>query len=167
MTLNAFPLRIEWERFAPVAESEAHPEPVTSSRDQVKVPGPGVTVALAAWGRECGWEVCVQYSRGCKPHATTGRPGPVKSWWGVRFARAGWGACAVHDGKAWDSICAWGSDLPPFMTLGITELKEYLREPGWLSPEVRQALRDKARLQAEAAKERARTRVRSGSSGAL
>lgn len=55
-------------------------------------------------------------------------------WWSVRFGRnlpdggvfAGY---AVRRGDAWKSVCVTGETLPPFMALGVTELRTWLADP--------------------------------------
>lgn len=113
---------------APRAEVERmeYPAPVVTSRDAwpdgVSVPSPVAKLEGEALG--WGWQVRCQYSRGCMPHATTGRPGAVKDAFALRF---GGRACAVYRGGVWESVWIWGPDLPPNRLRGVTELREWLR----------------------------------------
>jgi hypothetical protein len=73
----------------------------------------GDLVALAG---TLGWSVDVTYARGCFPHATTGRPGPVKDSLAVRMARGPLRAVAVYvEGStwSWDTLAVQGSGAFP------------------------------------------------------
>lgn len=115
---------------------EPFPAPLRSSRisiSGVQVPTP--VLSLVEFARENSWEVRTQYSQGCMPHATTGRPGVLKDLIGVRFgahpmtprqAYAVYSRNASGGGWAWSSVMIWGPDLPPYRGCGISELKAYL-----------------------------------------
>ncbi len=117
---------------------EPFPEPRSTSRvplrDRIQAPMP--VLKLAGFAREHSWEVRTQYSRGCMPHVTTGRPGALKELIGLRFGAhpmTDRQAYAVYSRPAmagavwtWSSVMIWGPDLPPFSGCGIIELKAYL-----------------------------------------
>jgi hypothetical protein len=152
----------------PVPELVLYPEPEVSSRDGVWKESVSAVRALGRFGAESGWLVRVQYSRGCKPHATTGRPGGVKDWWAVRFGWGDqWGAYAVHDGRGWDSLCVWGASLPPFTALNVTDLKAFLARPAVATPEWLAAIRTREAQKVARAKAAAASRPRKGSSEGL
>lgn len=65
-----------------------------------------------------GWAASVR-------HSTVGGV----DWWTVRFGRPGWGGYAVRRGDVWTSVCVTGETLPPFMALGVTELRQWLADP--------------------------------------
>lgn len=55
-------------------------------------------------------------------------------WWSVRFGRnlpdgGAFAGYAVRRGDAWVSVCVTGETLPPFMALGVTELRTWLADP--------------------------------------
>lgn len=115
-----------------VVERAAFPAPEVTSRD----PWDGVTgcpatvLDRAESARKALWAVRVQRSRGCAPHAAHGAAGAVKWRYAVRFARAGRGAYAVHDGTAWKSVMLWGRDRTMFALASVTDLGEYIAASG-------------------------------------
>lgn len=53
-----------------------------------------------------------------------------KDAWSVRFRRGGrWAGYAVRRGDVWTSVCITGHSLPPFLALGVTELRQWLADP--------------------------------------
>lgn len=102
-------------------------------------PVPTSVMKLAEYAREQSWEVRAQYTRGCFPHATTGRPGAEQHVISLRFGghpMTDRQAYAIHsravagDGAwTWKSVAVWGPDLPPYLGLGITGLEAFLDEP--------------------------------------
>lgn len=138
--LACFPLKIDWQNTLPVLTAEPFPAPVHSSRTSEAVDAwtrgaPASVLKLAEFAREHSWEVRTQYSRGCMPHATTGRPGALKDLIGLRFGAHPMTerqAYAVYSRNAsggtwtWSSVMIWGPDLPPYGGCGTAELKDYL-----------------------------------------
>lgn len=116
-------------------ERVAFPAPEVTSRDPWDgVTGcPGVVLQRAESARKASWAVRVQRSRGCAPHASHGAAGAVKWRYAVRFARAGRGAYAVHDGTAWKSVMLWGRDRTMFALASVTDLGEYIAAGGEMS----------------------------------
>lgn len=132
--LACFPLRIDWPGSR--LEAEPYPVPVVDSRAGVEPtlwPSSLVKMQSYAIGRD--WRVTRSYSRGCMPHGSTGRPGPVKDWYGLRLA-AGDGARAawmVHDGTSWKSMGIWGAGVQPLVgLLGVTAVEVWIA--GMLDP---------------------------------
>lgn len=116
---------------APVAQRLEYPAPEVTSRDPWDGDGcPSAVAKLAERAREASWDVRVQRSRGCAPHATHGRPGALKSWFAVVMRREDWHAYAVHDGGGWASVMLWGRDLPWFAAASITDLAEWIEAGG-------------------------------------
>lgn len=117
---------------------EPFPAPRRTSRDDpttwhLLYPAP--VLKLAEFAREHSWEVRTQYSQGHMPHATTGRPGPLRDLIALRFGAhpmTDRQAYAVYSRPAgggtwtWGGVMIWGPDLPPYGGCGITELREYL-----------------------------------------
>ena len=95
---------------------------------------PSPVVKLAQKAVEASWRVRVQRSRGCAPHAATGRAGAVKWRFAVRLRTADGlrGAYAVYDadGSTWKSVMLWGADLPWFPLASVTDLAEYIEAGG-------------------------------------
>lgn len=90
-----------------MAPAEVYPAPEVTSRDMVAGPVKSAVEDLADQAGTFGWSVDVTYARGCFPHATTGRPGPVRDSLAVRMARGNARAVAVHKGGAswsWDTL---------------------------------------------------------------
>lgn len=84
---------------------------------------PGPVDQLQAVAVRAGWHTGVR-------HSVVGGV----DWWSVRFGRnlpdggvfAGY---AVRRGDVWVSVCVTGETLPPFMALGVTELRTWLADP--------------------------------------
>jgi len=98
--------------YAPAVTS--YPAPEVTSRDGVEGPSKRAVESLRKAAEAHGWSVVVTYSRGCFPHARTGRPGAVKDVLAVRMYRPGRQAVAVYSGGptwSWGTLAAW--DLPP------------------------------------------------------
>jgi hypothetical protein len=74
------------------------------------------------------WKVRVRHSRG-QVMGGNGKQLDVADMWTVRFQRPGWMGYASRRGDAWDSVCVTGRTLPPFLALGVTDLKEWLAQP--------------------------------------
>jgi hypothetical protein len=145
--LNCFPMRMEWEATLPFLIAEPFPAPLIESRSSSSRTMtnlcPSSVMKLAEFAREYSWEVRTQFSQGCIPHATTGRPSALKDLIGLRFgahpmtqrqAYAVYSRNASGGAWTWSSIMIWGPDLPPFAGCGITELKEFLRVPDRPTP---------------------------------
>lgn len=114
----------------PLRGPDEYPAPVVTSREAAPsgTVWPDAVLALQVRAAAAGWDTMRQYSRGRMPHATTGRPGPVKDWFCVRMRSADGSraAYAIHDGTAWKSLCVWGGGLAPYMDIGVTELNEWI-----------------------------------------
>lgn len=120
---------------APVEPRAPYPAPEVSSRDEDAVARhgivwPGAVEKLASDGCALGWRVRKAWARGCLPHATTGRPGPSEDSFSVRFTREVWSAWVVYRGSACKFVWMTGRDLPPFGLGGVTDLREWLADPG-------------------------------------
>lgn len=102
------------------------PELVCSSGCGHEVPKPVAQLAVQA--HLDGWQVEHRHSRG-QVVGGTGKQLAVAEMWSVRFRRGSWAGYAVRRGGAWDSVCVTGADLPPFLHLGVTGLKEWLEQP--------------------------------------
>lgn len=86
---------------------EPYPEPEVTSRDGVAGPTKSAVESMVRAARAHGWAVEVTYARGCFPHATTGRPGPVKDSLAVRMEQGRDSAVAVYVGGStwsWDTL---------------------------------------------------------------
>jgi hypothetical protein len=130
-----------------VAEREAYPAPLVTSRDAWDGAGaPAVVVARAQSARDAGWAVRVQRSRGCAPHAVHGAAGALKWRYALRVSRPGRGGYAVHDGTTWKSVMLWGHDRTPFALASITDFAEYIDAGGdcdeWWYAAIRARLAD-------------------------
>lgn len=79
-------------------------------------PGPVTSVANVA--ADHGWSVAVRHS-----------VADGVDWWSVRFRRPGWMGYAVRRADDWSSVCVTGETLPPFLGLGVTELRTWLADP--------------------------------------
>ena len=91
-----------------------YPAPEVTSREGVQGPTKRAVESLQKAAEAHGWTVAVTYSRGCFPHATTGRSGAVKNVLAVRMCRIGRQAVAVYSGGptwSWGTLAAW--QLPP------------------------------------------------------
>lgn len=151
-------------RLRQVVERAPFPAPLVTSRDPWDgVTGcPAVVLQRAESARKASWAVRVQRSRGCAPHASHGAPGAVKWRYAIRFARAGRGAYAVHDGSAWKSVMLWGRDRTMFALASVTDLGEYIEAGGemndaWYAA-IRARLTEAERRKREAAKVRPKTK---------
>lgn len=95
---------------------------------------PGPVRDLIGAALLAGWTVARGHSRG-GVMGGTGRQLAVADIWSVRFRRPGWMGYAVRRGNTWDSVCVAGASLPPFLALGVTDLREWLADPeqgaGW------------------------------------
>lgn len=89
---------------------------------------PGPVLDLRKLAVEKGWRAAIQHSRG-GVMGGNGKQLGVADMWGVRFRRGPWMGYAVRRGAAWGSVCVAGTDLPPFLRLGVTGLREWLAEP--------------------------------------
>lgn len=116
---------------------------------------PGAVSTLAEKARAAGWDVRVQYARGCFANRATGRPGVVKDSFAVVFRRDGWGGYAVRVGAVWESVLFYGRALPWFPHASITDLGSWLADPerpaAWYD-EIRARESAKKTRQREAAK---------------
>lgn len=123
-----YPLGIAAQR---EVERVPHPAPEVSTRDPrpESVSEPLTVTDLAVYAGARGWAVTVAYSRGNGVHGTTGRPTALAEYWSVRFARGGYAGYAVRRDGTWHSVAVRGLELPPFLAMGITELKQWLEQP--------------------------------------
>lgn len=107
---------------------------------------------MEAWG--LGWQVLTQHSRARNMQANGKQGAKVEDFWGVRFRRGEWAGYAVRRGDAWDGVCVTGSVLPPFLALGVTDLRVWLAEPerpaSWY-----QEIRERVKARDLASKQRA------------
>lgn len=113
---------------------ETYPAPEVTSRDEwdsVAEPAPLAVQKQAQKASKTGWEVRVQRSRGCLPHATHGTPGAVRTLHALIVRKGGASAYAIHDGTKWGSVVTWGVGAPWFAGMAsITDLGEYLLADG-------------------------------------
>lgn len=129
---------------APAAAREAFPAPLVTSRDEWDGSGtPSPVVKLAEKAREALWSVRVQRSRGCAPHAATGRPGAVKWRYALVLASEDrrWSAYAVYAETSWASVMLWGAERSWFPLASVTDLTEYIAAGGEMSDEWYDAIR--------------------------
>lgn len=119
---------------------------------------PGPVLGLAQSASAAGWGVRVQWATGSLPHATTGKPGPVRESFAVRCLRDAWGAWAVRRGDAWPFVWLWGETLSPFGLAGLTEMTEWLRDPDACDDRWYASIRARRAQQEIARKEAARLR---------
>lgn len=141
---------------APV-ERQAFPTPEVTSRDEWDGTGcPSPVLKLAEKARAASWVVRVQRSRGCAPHATTGRPGAVKWRYALVLGREDgrWSAYAVHVEGSWPSVMLWGATRPWFPHASVTDLAEYIAAGGEMSDEWYAGIR--ARVAGSVARTKAR-----------
>lgn len=122
--------------------------PVVTSRDEWDGTGcPSPVLKLAERARAASWDVRVQRSRGCAPHATTGRAGAVK--WRHALVLVSedrrWNAYAVYDsdGETWKSVMLWGRTRPWFPLASVTDLAEYVDVGGEMSDEWYAGIRER------------------------
>lgn len=106
---------------------------------------------LATFAFKADWRVMLGHSRG-RAVGGNGRQLDLADLWSVRFRRGEWQGYAVRRGKVWDSVCIAGATLPPFLALGVTELRQWLADPerpggealdGWVTA-IRKRLGDQA-----------------------
>lgn len=101
-SLNAFPLKLDWEMTQPRnAGPEPFPAPLVVSSPPLDVPT--AVKSLQGLAETLGWATELTYAHGWYPHATTGRPGAQpKESIAVRLRRGTEGAVAVYvSGSAW------------------------------------------------------------------
>jgi hypothetical protein len=82
----------------------------------------------------------------------------------VCFARDVWAAWAVYRGGAWKFVWMTGRDLPPFGLGGVTDLREWLADPGKLASWY-DTIRERVRLAEVRRKEAATSRPKKGREG--
>ena len=141
----------------PPEAPEAYPVPLVTSRDEWDgSDAPSPVLKLAEKARAASWDVRVQRSRGCAPHASTGRPGAVKWRYAVVLASEDrrWSAYAVYAETGWASVMLWGAERPWFPSASVTDLAEYLAAGGEMGEEWYAGIRSRL----AAADERARLR---------
>lgn len=80
-----------------------------------------------------GWRTEVRHSRG-RVMGGNGKQLAAADVWSVRMHRGTWMAYAVRRGDVWQSVCITGAALPPFLALGVTELREWLADPDGCGP---------------------------------
>lgn len=136
------PFRVKVGTYPPpeyVGTAVEYPKKITTRMDLGCVSVPAPVSSLAEYAFEHGWKVHLQYSRGCFPHGTTGKPTAVRHVIGLRFgdhpdtsrqAYAVYSAPVSSGAWSWSSVQIWGPDLPPYGGCGVTELKAYLHEVG-------------------------------------
>lgn len=135
---------------AVVEQPEVRP-PVLVCLPECEHPMPDPVRDLTLYAIAQGWQVVVQHSAG-GVMGGNGKQLADAQMWGMRLRMgAKWQGYAVRRGAQWESVCVAGETLPPFLTLGITELRTWLAEPeqpaSWYA-----GLRAKAAAQAQAAK---------------
>ena len=81
--------RRTWPDIIVATERASFPAPTMMARPATADEIPNGARVIAELARANGWNVAVTISRGQKPHATTGRPGPVKTFVLVRAQRDG------------------------------------------------------------------------------
>jgi|SRR4051812_16152586 hypothetical protein len=135
-----------------VAPANPYPVPEVTSRDGVAGPAKRAVDDLASLAGTLGWSVDVTYARGCFPHATTGRPGPVRGSLAVRMARGPLRAVAVYvEGStwSWDTLTVQGSgafpvkhsDLGHFMDGAFSPVQQPVKAAGPMLGPVARALK--------------------------
>ena len=84
-------------RNTPPPPPEPYPAPAVTSRDPVPagVTPPRPVLDLVKRAEDAGWAARWQYSRGCQPHGTTGRPTAEREWFGVQCLHPESGARVV------------------------------------------------------------------------
>lgn len=132
--LVSMPLRIDWEKACGevAADGEDYPAPHVDSRYDIEVPWPSSLMRMRAFAHAHGWRSVSQYSRGCMPHAVTGKPGPVKDWYALRLAAPGGvrRAWMVHDGMKWTGVGIFGEGVPVLTgELGVTAIQQWIIGP--------------------------------------
>jgi hypothetical protein len=131
-------------RLAPIAVVKAYPAPEVTSRQPWDGAGtPSAVLKQAERAVAASWDVRVQRSRGSVPHATTGRPGAVKTLYALVLGNGGHSAYAVHDGGTWVSVMLWGRTRTWFPHASITDLGVYVDACGVLGSEWYDAIRER------------------------
>lgn len=126
-----------------------YPAPLATSRDPWDGEGtPSPVLKLAEKAREASWDVRVQRSRGCVPHAAHGTPGAVKWLYALVLGNGEASAYAVHDGAGWTSVMLWGRTRAWFPAASVTDLAEYVSARGALGDEWYDAIRERERVKA-------------------
>lgn len=171
--VSGFYLRPGLERLiGRVEASEEYPAPAVSSREGCEPASlgsdwPAPVLALEREARGCGWGTRRAYARGRFPHGSTGKPLAERETFSVRFGRDRWQGYAIYAAGAWASIMVTGKDLPPFAALNRTELSAWLASPRAAGDEFYDVVRERVRLAAERAKQRAQCNLGSHPAGAL
>lgn len=91
-------------------------------------PMPGPVSELRDVAILAHWKARVRHSRG-GVMGGAGKQLAVAEIWSVRFRRGAWQGYAVRRDDGWDSVCVAGETLPPFMALGVADLRLWLAEP--------------------------------------
>lgn len=89
---------------------------------------PGPVRGLVEHAGSYGWHLEVRHSRG-GVMGGSGKQLAVADMWSVRFRRGPWKGYAARRGEDWDSVCVAGEALPPFLMLGLVQLREWLTQP--------------------------------------
>lgn len=110
-----------------------------------EVPGPVRDLCQVA--EDHGWAYLETHSRG-GVMGGNGKQLAVADMWVVRFRKPGWMGYAARRGDEWDSVCITGATLPPFLVLGVTDLRQWLADPEGCGAEWRHAIRDRVARQA-------------------
>lgn len=90
---------------------------------------PGPVTELWATAIDLGWRTELRHSRARNMQADGKQGAKVEDFWSVRFRHGGWAGYAVRRGNVWDGVCITGAALPPFLALGVTELRVWLADP--------------------------------------
>lgn len=90
---------------------------------------PGPVTELWRTAVDAGWSALVRHSRARNMQADGKQGAKVEDFWSVRFRRDDWAGYAVRRGDLWDSVCITGVALPPFLALGMTDLRQWLAAP--------------------------------------
>lgn len=93
-----------WRR---VTDPEPEPYPASEVTSGVETPEgthtPSAVLKVAQRLNAAGFLTELAYARGCLPHATTGRPGPVRDSWRLAVLRSGVSGWATYRG-GWDFL---------------------------------------------------------------
>lgn len=172
--LTCFPMRVDAELAGVIVRDArtAYPAPEVSSLAGLEPPQgwPSAVEKLAADASALRWRVRRQWARGCAPHAVTGAPGASQDSYAVRVVREDaafvrWGAWALYRGGAWKHVWMWGSELLPFGLAGVTDLREWLADPGACGPQWCDRIRSRVADQEMARKAAAASRPRARREG--